>query len=666
MGPVRAGKLGGLAFGLWALACVGATAPGRESVIPSPQPQGTATAELRLAVFPPFFQEPRSGWVETGDASPLSDARARFAEGLQRGNFLPAIRAFGDALASSEKPPWAGEALWHMAEGYHRMGHFDEALAYWRVTLTALAVGRQAARAKAALAEALFRVGRSEDALPAFESVVKELHDADGRSWALLRLGDCWTEQGDATKAGSHYLAAEKLRPPARWFPPESLENLARSGLAGKRHAAAQWAIMTALSLHAEHPRRARWLCMLGEVYVGQGRLAEATIVLERVPREHPFAKETHLANLRLMALERRCHGKHSQMALAPSPRGLLDPRHPAFHEDPEDVALQNEIVNLGKCLLARGEHRLALPILLNARRGFHEGPSTPALRRAIVDAMRDVVTEANGQGSHQQAVQMIDGLGDTVPEMWQDPILLARIGASYEAMGFWETAARLYGKVRSGRAAGAAHGEATMGLMRATLALGRTKETLALINEASADAAWKGDAQRLLQWVVSARETEVGPLASAWLAEIQSGRISPTTLVAVGRWSLAHGIQREGAEFLERSLAGEASRAEDADPSWAEAWAVQGDLLDHVGRKRDAISCFDRALKRNPWGELEKWSAHRAAQIAVDAGAGERAMPYLEPLLKEPPGSLWRTLAEQLKARLRPGAGTEGGRARS
>jgi tetratricopeptide (TPR) repeat protein len=201
---------------------------------------------------------------------------------------------------------------------------------------------------------------------------------------------------------------------------------------------------------------------------------------------------------------------------------------------------------------------------------------------------------------------------------------------------------------------------------MRAKVALGRTKEALALIKEAPADAPWKGDAQRLLQWVVSAGETEVGPLASAWLAEIQGGRVSPRILVAVGRWSLAHGTQREGAEFLERSLADEASRVNDADLSWAEAWAVQGDLLDHVGRKRDAISCFERALKRDPWGELEKWSAHRAAQIAVEEGAGERALPYLETLLKEPPGSLWRTLAEHLKARLRPGSGTEGGRTRS
>jgi tetratricopeptide (TPR) repeat protein len=170
------------------------------------------------------------------------------------------------------------------------------------------------------------------------------------------------------------------------------------------------------------------------------------------------------------------------------------------------------------------------------------------------------------------------------------------------------------------------------------------------ILKEIPSDTAWKKTAEGLLKWVGEAKHPEARAAVARWLQETHDGNPSPAALVALGRWAVATGAYGQGADVLQKGLPREAPKG-DASVPWAEAWSLLGEMLTHLGKRSESLSCYERLLGLEAWGESEKWSAYRAIQAGIETGTVSRVRPFWERLFREPEGSLWRRLAEHLAA---------------
>lgn len=636
------------------------------------QPEGSVAADSpkrlhsrRMVLYPRFLEQDRSAWISTSGAQTrqLAQAHSMFMEALVTGNFHRAILAFQQELAQADHPPWAAEALWHIAEGYHRMRHFQEASEYWSLVLGALPDGYMARRASSALAESLFQCWRLEEALGVFRTLAEKLPHRGERAWALFRTGDCLTGLKDHSSARAFYERAVALTPEPGWIPPESLENTARIALDKGRGNEAALRLMTALSLHGEHPRAAIWYLLLGRSFKDQGKFRQAAVVLERLMNFHPLAREARIGAVLLKTLAPPCGEHPVWLTSSFAPAELNDPSLPLYYEDPKDRDLQRSIAELADCMARAGDIRTAWEILGHLQRGMSQDDLWPEFHRAAWHIAAKLLREAVEGGRPEEAIALFQELTDRSPGTWRDPGVLLDGARAYEIMGFLQIAAELYGRVRTLGGKEAHSKAAAMGLFRCHLAAGRLDEASRVVRkESMLEGSWKQDARRLLDWAGAAGTFDAFQIAARWAAELEAGRVEPNTVAAAGRVSIERGLCEVGTKLMSSALG---SVVEEVSAAHAEAWVVMGDLLRSCGRELEAAAWYGRAVEHTPWGDSEKWAAFRLVQAALQSGPDQRVLKHLEKLLEEPPGSPWRALAEGLKARMGLG-GPKGGKSSS
>jgi tetratricopeptide (TPR) repeat protein len=296
----------------------------------------------------------------------------------------------------------------------------------------------------------------------------------------------------------------------------------------------------------------------------------------------------------------------------------------------------------------------LAFRLLLNAKRGFDETAITPLMVENLLEMARDTIHEALLKEQHSKVIQRFDTLTRWLPEVWNDEQILYDVGVSYEELGFYETADAIYKRVHHHEGQRGGDWRTALALMRVELALGRGENALNLLGEIPSDQSWKETAKGLLEWAAVDRSPGAEKKIGRWLREIQEGRLSPESIVSVGRWYIDQGAYQKAADFLETALSGKVITGQEGS-ILAEACCLLGDVLRHLGRSQEAMAQYEKVLRREPWGFLEKWAAYRTLQVGREMGVGERGRPYLERLFQEPEGGLWRRIAEYLDQGMTP-----------
>ncbi len=593
---------------------------------------------------------PGTSWAsQAGTTVPeLEDPQRLHLAGLGNGNFLPAIQAYREAMQRADHPPWAGEALFRIAEGFHRMRHFQEAVSYWPLALKGLPPGPLREEAHLAWAEGLFLLHDLAEALRHFDVLSRTLPAGPGRIWALYRCGDCMAAGGDEAGARARFAAAREAGAPPAWIPPESLENMARLASKAGEAKEARSLVMTAASLHPLHPRHATWLDLVAQGFLDEGKALQAGIIWDRLLQEHPMAAEAPRAKVRAVGLERRCFGPPVMLAPAPSPVALTDPRSGLYQDASSDPLLQGAVLDLVTCLLERGDGATAVAILAAARRRWDGTPPAARARDGLRSAATAAIGAALASGEPAQAVIIFQEASFVVREMEEDVDALGGVARALEALGFEELAADLYGRVLQQGPASAGYGDAVHGLLRVHAGAGRADAALALLGKVPDDRPWKATAEKLLRWAATDSSPELGRLVAGWLVEAQEAKRSVASLMALGRWAAATGAHGQELDILKENLGSMPPPGEDAH-GWTEVWSILGDLQAGQGRPLDALAAYERALTREPWGALEKWSAFEAIRHGIQAGAPARVRPLWDRLAREPEGSMWRRLAEYL-----------------
>jgi tetratricopeptide (TPR) repeat protein len=434
----------------------------------------------------------------------------------------------------------------------------------------------------------------------------------------------------------------------------QSLHNMARLALQRSQPERANWPIMTALSLFPDDPQRPRLLYLLGEAFFQQGKLKESAFVFDKIKSEYPEYGEAHSAQVRLTTLELYSKKESLGFSLGPDPQTWIDPAHPLFHVHPDDPYLQEAVLSLGKLLSKKGEQDLAFQLLLNARRGFEETTISPEILKSLVNVARTTIHKAVQTDRHGRAIEMFDGLTQWVPEVWEDLLMLVDLAESYEAIGFYEMASSFYKKAYLLDRHSSSGWDAMLGLVRMEVGLGHYERALALLDQVPPDRKWKQTARGLVEWSGSEHCTQSAETIHRCLKEIPTGMLSLESVVLLGQYYVDRGQYKHAATFLENALSGKSMTGEESI-KWAEGYCLLGESLRHLGKTQEAMTHYEKVLEREPWGFLEKWAAYRDSQVGIEAGARDRVRPYLERLLQEPEGALWRGLAEYLDQRMRP-----------
>ena len=602
-------------------------------------------------LYPPFLAHEYSGWIALGGnpSGELLEAHEAFYNGFRSSNFHPAIHAFKKKLMEADNPPWAAEALWHIAEGYHRMRHFQEAAQYWSMAVRASGEKELASKAAACLAESLFQCWRLAEAYETLNSLV-EVGDPKIRSWALFRLGDCAYELGEKAKAIDTYQRALATGPDPRWIPPESLENMARILEERGRGKDAARLLMMAISLYGENPRSSLWMILLARALRAQGKVREAAFLAEKVAGRHG-SRDASLAEIFLATLGLECYGAGVPIPVISMTKEILDPRSEVFTQDPKDRDTQRLLAELAECLAKRGDSIVAWELLCNLKRGLSPDSLWPEFQRALWNVGTRVMKESVEAGSFLVAEEIFHELADLFGGFWQEPSLLVLAAKVKEELGFNRLAMELYGRARSLSSSKSQMSEAATGLIRCYLKELLLHEAMRVFREEGAlGFECKKRGEDLIRWVSKIGTKEAGAMAARWLDGMVRKDLHPSTLGAMARLSVEKGACQEALVLLVDILSPLAE-----DQSWGDArvWVSLGDLLRCGGRTKDAVRWYARAASSEPLEEPGKDAALKLVQILMDGEARTDLEPYLEKLLREPPGSPWRVLAESMRTKI-------------
>lgn len=614
--------------------------------------QGLSTSAVAMPtspVFPWFLGLDRSGWQVLGIAfsDSLGSAHQEFKQGILNRNFHTAILAFHEKLSQSQDPVLECEALWHIAEGYHRMGHFQEASAYWARFLKAMPQGSLATAAKAALAEGLFQSWDLEKALELYRSLIQELEGEKEISWAVFRNGDCLFRLGEKKEAALWYERAMKLRPLAGSAPPESLENLARMALDRGDGPEASLMCMTALGLYPEHPRASSWVLNLARAMKLQSKFFQASLLLERLLDADQESRESGLAKLMLASLGSPCLKQSGLFRLSSEMDKPETLKKFLFTQNPQDRDVQWILGELTDCWSNSDRPMEAWEILESFNRGLREDSVWPEFRKAIYKTGTSLVAQAADSQILQPAMEAFHWMAERIPGVWNDPGLLLNAARVHERLGFFGTAADLYGRARVLVSLGPQAREAASGLIRSHLAAGRLEEASRALYREPSLGSLKEKEKTVLEWASKVSSPRGYEMAARFLEEISSGRPTLEASKSLGLLSLEMKACGPGAELLGYGLE---AMEEPESPSLAEAQVLMGDLLSCAGKKQEALKWYEKVARRSDWGDTEKWAALRLVQLQLANNSQRSALPYLERLGKEPAGSPWRVLAEKLR----------------
>lgn len=574
----------------------------------------------------------------------LREARRAFRDGIEDNDLLRAIELYREALARTDHAPWAAEALWRIAESYHRLGHLQEAVAYWRLTVNALPPGERRTEAKAALVDCLFRLWRLEEAEPLLVALGKELNRAEERAWARFLLGDIMVAKGSTTEAARLYQEAQAISPSAHWIPARSLENMATLAIERGDGRRAVWCLMTAVSLYPGHPQRQRWIYALANLLIQQGKGPEAAILLDRLQREHPGTVEAGLAQLRLWAVGHLEVERPVALAGLPHLSSWPDPSYRADYQGQSEPMYQEALLTVARALSARGQGEVALSLLVNASRWFGATKFPPALGQALRELTRSAVDDAVRKGECARAVEIFESVSVASPG--SEAEAMVGVGRCLEMQGFFSTAVDIFSRASSNGGHGPDKVEALTGLLGATLGLARWDDARQLLEEIPEGVAWKRWAEMLLDWASENGDPGSGPAVARWLRDLAQGRIPAAAAVEMGRFSMSSGRDASALDLLRTALEkGEPGQ----DPAWDEAWVVYGDLLARLGRDKDAEAAYRRATEaRAP--EDRQWAAYRILMFELEAGVKHGREEQWEVLRRGPEGSPLRRLADLLR----------------
>lgn len=603
----------------------------------------------RSPLFPWFLGSDRSGWQVLGMAfsDSLSTAHQEFRLGILAGNFHSAIWAFREELAQGGDSSCNPEALWHIAEGYHRMGHFQEASAYWARFLRIMPQGTLARAARAALAESLFQSREPEQALELYRVLIRESEEKRDISWALFRSGDSLFQLGEKKEAALWYERAMGMRPNLGSIPPESLENLARMALERGDGREASLMCMTALGLYPEHPRANLWILNLARAMKLQSKFFQATLFLERVLDADQESREAGLARLMLSTLGAPCL---KQPGLFKARFGMDEPetlKTFLFNQNPEDRDLQIALGELADCWSSSGRPAEAWDVLESFNRGLREDSIWPEFQKAAYKTGTSLVAQAADAKRLELAMEAFHWMAERIAGAWNDPGLLLNAARVHEKLGFFGTAADLYGRARVLVGVGPQAQEAALGLIRSHLGAGRLEEALKALHREPSLRSLKGKEAAVLEWAGKVSSPRGYQVASRFLDEISSGRPTLEVYKSLGQLSLEMKICAPGVELLAQGLE---DVEEQKSPALAEAQVLMGDLLSCAGKQQEALTWYEKVARRSDWGDTEKWAALRVVQLQKADISRRSVSPYLERLGQEPAGSPWRVLAEELK----------------
>jgi tetratricopeptide (TPR) repeat protein len=602
-------------------------------------------------LYPPFLAHEYSGWIAVGEkpSEELLEAHEAFYGGFRSSNFHPAIQAFKKKLMEADHPPWAAEALWHIAEGYHRMRHFQEAAQYWSMTVRASGEKELASKAAASLAESLFQCWRLAEAYETLNSL-GETGDPKIKSWALFRLADCAYELGEKAKAIETYQRALAMDPDPRSIPPESLENMARILEERGRGKDAARFLMMAISLHGENPRASLWMVLLARAMRAQGKIREAVFLAEKVAGTKG-SRDASIAEMFLATVGLECYGAKVSISAVPMTKEILYPRSEVFTQDPKGRDTQRFLAELAECLAKRGDSILAWQLLGDLKRGLSPHSLWPEFQRALWNVGIRVMRESVEAGSFLVAEEIFQELADLFGGFWQEPSLLILAAKAKEELGFNRVAMELYGRARSLSSSKSQMWEPALGLIRCYLKEFLLDEAMRAFREEGAlGPEWKKRGEDLIKWVSKIGTKEAGEMGARWLDGMVRRDPHPSTLGAMARLSVERGACQEALVLLADLLNPLAGDQRWGDPR---VWVSLGDLLQCGGRTKDAVKWYARAASSEPLDEPGKDAALKLVRISMEGEAKTDLEPYLGKLLKEPPGSLWRVLAESIRAKI-------------
>ena len=623
----------------------------------------------------------------------MIEAENQYLVGWDKGNYLPGVEAYKAALREEIDPRLKWMAYWRIAEGYQRLQYYPEAMSYWKKAVESSIPLRWELKARAALAENLFQSGQPREAMGYFKDLADTRLPRGDRTWAYFRVCDCMVELNtNVNRVHTRYMKGVASRPKPQWIPPESLDNLTYFYLENNRTEEAVWALMTVLSLYKDPRKRPKRLDLLGETYVRQGKYVEAAFAFEKVIEEYPFSSEAKRATIRLSILQ---HMKSERpVVIGPGLKlgDLEDKMNPLYHEFTGDPAIQRDVLNLAVIFKQRGENKKAFYLLYNALVGFDETVITEKIRFELLDLIRMKIDMEVDSESYKDAIQDYVALAKWVPAVETDPEInldigisyektknlepavdryefigglgpeqkeyveatkgLIRVGGELEDSGFLEVAASVYKSIRDRGSDRPQYAEATKALFCVILKQGQSRKAVSLLNSIPENHMWTGVGKRLVDRLPEQNDPRYAKMVGNWLYEVGKGQISKQSLLSVAGFYIDQGEYEECADFLQEAIIGWMPDSEDLSEN-QEAWAMLGDALRKLGKKDESLEVYEQALKGDDWGFGEKLAAYRALQVGAESRKKTEVKAYLDRLLEEPEGNLWRELAGLIREKI-------------
>jgi tetratricopeptide (TPR) repeat protein len=610
------------------------------------EPAGSSTLSPTQPLFPYFLRHPITSVHPSPEDPPVfKKAYMLFRKGLKNGDFIPAVDAFRDLFARYSGAPWGWKSLWFVAEGYHRMGFYPEAVSSWRRLVRVCPDQRLLLMAKAALAEALFIAGRKTESLVVFQEVRQLVIHEGERAWILSRIGDCLMEPGYKSEARSYYRKALSTGASADWFPPETYDNLALLEISEKNFTKAKGFLLQALNIYHGHELYPKWLFLLGEVLAKEGKISKVVVFWERILTDFPESPQANWARIKLatLRLDRRT-------AAASPPTEIqwkqwLDPRDAIFWSQRSDPVLQRLFLELARTLRINGKAQQALQVLLNCLDGLKISALWPLFINELKLAASISIRTHLSKGAYPKVISVFDEISKRVPEVWQEGSLLARVAVAYEREGFADLASHLYkAAMRLSPKKDERDINLLIGLWRLKV---RASPSNSLIPTSMViEEIWpKGARPQLLsvlhQWIPPRIRAEQWDSFERLLKDIDRGVLSRDSLIWLAQWWWEQGSPQEASQILKEAVIGWIPRKDSFDKD-EEAWCLLGDTLRSSGQLEAALEGYKKVLGRPQWGFLEKWAAFQALELAGRLGDTETASRLSKRLWEEDQGELF------------------------
>lgn len=363
----------------------------------------------------------------------------------------PIIDAYELAFGMYPGSKYEDMALYRMAEVYNKMGLRMESNAHFKIILDKFPEGRYALRARLRRAQILMEEKDYEFAYKELLKVVKKEPTSEEARDATFQIASFYYDNRDYKKAIKIYGDAVKKWPTYAQFHPNLIYNIGESYFMLENVKKAQLQFFTLVNLYPDHELTTKSLNRIGEIYrMAKKNKASAKVFQETIIRK-PESKDADYSLIRIADL------------------GVIDPdmrfnnlifNYDSFYnplETYKNISKKHPQTNLAQMALLREgiahAEEKSYTLAINKYKKLLTTFPDIAIKENVYTLIREsfyrlVDTYYNQKGYLPILVTYHQNLRPYLKEI-DNPLVLFRIGESYQSIGLYDLALVNYQKAK-------------------------------------------------------------------------------------------------------------------------------------------------------------------------------------------------------------------------